>query len=439
MKYLLMLLCLFSVYNSPAEDWTILEYNKYYGLKGLHFTDSSRGVIWGELNDVPNQNINAFVKVTTDGGITWEYAYEDNLFNDGDSTGFKKIATAYILDNSRILVGDEINRIFYSDDMGQIWRKSMLESNDKQKIKDINFLDDEFGALLTSNLYFSYDSGENWEDCGDADSSGYYSLESIKIISEQVVYISYKHIVDGKFESAGFRKTTDGGDTWETIKLADNGLTYAFRFDFIDTENAFVSVSEFAEMHSSMARNRIIKTTDGGETFNEIFNEIDQEKFLVQFDMADANVGYAVILASGEYLKTTDGGLTFDHIEFDPGEGMDKSIIQFEAIDSDNVFLRTSHQIMKLDKSNSYGEKPREIKTNIYPNPCYAGGILNIVTDNRYDRISIINQLGNEIYWNKSDNVEYNIIELPQNLATGVYYLVLEQRGDRTCKPFIIK
>ncbi len=63
----------------------------------------------------------------------------------------------------------------------------------------------------------------------------------------------------------------------------------------------------------------ILKTTDGGKTWQEVYSAPANEEPLFDVWFDDASTGYA-IGAYGLFMKTTDGGSTWETLEFDPVE-----------------------------------------------------------------------------------------------------------------------
>jgi len=90
-------------------------------------------------------------------------------------------------------------------------------------------------------------------------------------------------------------KTSNTGNDW---KILDAGVNISFSNAFIMNNNTFV-----------LARSGLYKTTDGGDTFQELENTSSLSGFVTGIYFFDTNNG--IICKSGVIYATSDGGLTW--------------------------------------------------------------------------------------------------------------------------------
>ena len=144
------------------------------------------------------KNISAYYK-TTDGGQSWSTQI-GNLPNELNSLHF--------FDESNGVVVGDLSVIFYTEDAGDTWLKSTVNSAPvgDQDYNEVEFLNGTFGLACGDALIKSTDAGKTWEHIAIANFSS--TIEDCKIVDELTWYLT-----GSKF----LLKTTDGGLTWEDI------------------------------------------------------------------------------------------------------------------------------------------------------------------------------------------------------------------------------
>ena len=139
----------------------------------------------------------------------------------------------------------------------------------------------------------------------------------------------------------GIRRTTDGGETWETVDTA--GLYYT-DIEFVDAQLGFAVGGTLGSPIVPVVR----KTSDGGATWTTIWNgpagfEIEGVSFVGTL------LGWAVTY-DGLMYHTTDGGYSWS-FQDSLGQGVPMRDVQFTSVDSgwavggiagDNVIARTT-------------------------------------------------------------------------------------------------
>lgn len=160
--------------------------------------------------------------------------------------------------------------------------------------------------VTSAQLFRSLDSGENWELINlNSLASG---LIDVKFLTPTVGFISGTHSEKG----AVILKTTDGGTTWAQVYPAPNATTYPTRasdilwkLDFVNERVGYGSVYSNTDSVT-----KIVKTTDGGNTWQTIVADASKNWQLEAIGFLDENTGWAGGYGNGT-LMTTDGGQTW--------------------------------------------------------------------------------------------------------------------------------
>ena len=124
-------------------------------------------------------------------------------------------------------------------------------------------------------------------------------LRGVSAVSESVAWASGA--------GATVLRTTDGGTTWQKLKVTDDALDFR-DIDAVDAQTAYaLSIGNGAD-------SRIYKTTDAGKTWQLQFKNDDPKAFLDAMTFWDANHG--IVFGDSVDLKfyiltTADGGQTW--------------------------------------------------------------------------------------------------------------------------------
>lgn len=122
------------------------------------------------------------------------------------------------------------------------------------------------------------------------------SLRGLSVVSEKVIWASGT--------GGTVLKTTDGGKSWQVLKIPD-----AEKLDFRDIE-AFDENTAYILSIGNGESSRIYKTIDGGKIWKLQFKNTDEKAFFDALAFWDKNNGMAMSdPVDGKYLllKTTDG------------------------------------------------------------------------------------------------------------------------------------
>lgn len=222
----------------------------------------------------------------------------------GNQFGYELTSVSFIDENVGFFGGQGI--IVKTIDGGQTFIVDTLTS--VGRIFDLFFLDASTGFYLGNQyIYKTTNGGQSWttvfEDTVPSFLRGFQKLD---FVSSQVGYAL--GMFDGKII-----KTTDGGNTWNYSITPPDSLPL-LDFDFID-ENIGYAIANVYQ--TATPEGRIYKTEDGGQSW--IFQYRDTTQRFVQIYMGTANSGY--VLGDSLLLATTNGGVGLEelaeHIGFD--------------------------------------------------------------------------------------------------------------------------
>ncbi|MCI0706534.1 MAG: T9SS type A sorting domain-containing protein [Ignavibacteriae bacterium] len=191
------------------------------------------------------------------------------------------------------------------------------------------------GSLSGAPLWRTTDGGATWSPVLDLPSGpaavcGLFSIDT-----------SYVFAV-GRYNPEAtpyFIKTTDGGANW-TVKNMNvyAGSLVDIYFFSLDTGYVVGSSIEGADLNSKKAL--VLRTTDGGDSWNTVYQGTQAGQLCWKITFPTAATGYVSIEpfpfgsanAVPSYLKTTDGGLTWETKSFPAGTySMEMQGIQFLA------------------------------------------------------------------------------------------------------------
>ncbi len=276
-------------------------------LKSVSFVSASEGWIAGSQGKIYH---------TTDGGLNWTpqtSGTTTNLF----------VIKFY---NANIGICGGIGRILNTIDGGATWTSRLSDVSDQFVGLEVSDGGICF-AVSYSNLYYSTNFGDNW------------TLR--KSLMDQRPY-SIRMITNNNGLIAGWNGiwiTSDGGVNWNA-KMPQNGVECLFVLDVprkgwaagnsgdvarsddgkvwkyirtgidINIKSIYFkdALNGWAAGYSMSNNNRMIKTTDGGETWS--VQSVPTTNLLYSVFFADNSTGYAVGFG-GAILKTLDGGNTW--------------------------------------------------------------------------------------------------------------------------------
>lgn len=163
------------------------------------------------------------------------------------------------------------------------------------------------GTVLKTN-----DGGDTWENVS-VPNSGEVDFRDIEVFDKNTA------IVMGISSPAKFYKTINGGKSWRLVYFNEHKDIFFDGMSFWNKNNGIAFSDPINEKHY------LIKTNDGGETWQEISSDGIPDKLAVEYGFAASGTGIPVLGNKAAWLgmgglksrvfKSTDGGINWIAIE----------------------------------------------------------------------------------------------------------------------------
>jgi photosystem II stability/assembly factor-like uncharacterized protein len=223
---------------------------------------------------------------------------------------------------------------FYSSNSGASWNKTAMPTTVNVGYNNIGAVNDSV-ALITNYdgiIFRTEDRGAKWDTVYKYANTDTAFFDGLKVIDANNIYA----IGDADWYGMHLVKSTDAGKTWTRLtnipaEVKGVGKVYAAAGygKALDGIGNTVWVTYYQATAANRVGVPIIKTTDGGATWVNIVNKLNDAVGNVNYyfrsiTFKDANTGWGVGRQTGTttnpLYKTTDGGMTWgDSIPVIPG------------------------------------------------------------------------------------------------------------------------
>lgn len=334
--------------TSPSNYYTVYFINENIGFATRAHSDiyktTDAGETWVEISSITEAVYDLYFLDENNGFITGEHGATFKT-NDGGNTwtsilfqnGYvynTSMYGIYFQDNNIGYATGVRGRIIKTTDGGNNW---VSHSDNYNDFNDLKIFDSGTGfARSGNNFYKTTDFGDNWSYISSANHYTYCS--GFYFVNENIGY----SIGGGTNSISGdVFKTTDGGNTWNQLNIyVDEGLSSVF---FIDENVGFIS--------GGFNQKKVMKTIDGGNNWTQVSNQVFGH---IQFTNDLIGYGNRIGNYYGAMYKTTDGGDTWNiSLEL---EGED--INAFDFTDENNgYFVGDQGLIYKTNDGGSNWEE----------------------------------------------------------------------------------
>jgi photosystem II stability/assembly factor-like uncharacterized protein/dienelactone hydrolase len=160
-----------------------------------------------------------------------------------------------------------------------------------------------------ANMMVSHDGGLNWTS--NSMNNDCKMLFDIKMFDKNNGIVCAASDEDMEKSNALILKTSDGGKTWKKVYQSNRPFEGTWKASFPTKEVGYVTIQSY-NPDPNVKQQRIAKTTDGGETWNEInlVEDAGAREFGIGF--IDENHGFVGTMNSG--YETKDGGKTWTKV-----------------------------------------------------------------------------------------------------------------------------
>ena len=313
--------------ENSEKSWQI--YNIYYPINDVFFLDKVRGFAVGGY-DFLHGPAGGDVFLTSNGGKTW--------FLNKSLLGFMINKCFFVSDSTGFILTDSRDDLHFlkTTDSGKNWTPFTSDLNGISNINDITFSDEQTGWIagrdISKNaaaILETTNGGENWVSILEfrdtainsifADNSTIWAVGEVGFIVKydeqdgwqtiagltdlplnKVFFSTETHswIAGGYMNSPEFQsillKTTDGGQTWDESKFDSYLINDMFFTDSLHGWSIGQDTSRFG---------MILETFDGGDNWNPVVENLSVPLTAIHFK---DGYGWAVG-GNGLILKTTDG------------------------------------------------------------------------------------------------------------------------------------
>lgn len=129
-----------------------------------------------------------------------------------------------------------------------------------------------FIGAASGGIFKTTDGGENWAPVFDREASLSIGDLAIAPSNPQIIYVGTGEANAGggslAYDGAGIYKSTNGGDSWQSLGLANNGSTGKVVIHPQDPRRVYVAT--MGQLFSNNPERGLYRTTDGGQNWEQI-------------------------------------------------------------------------------------------------------------------------------------------------------------------------
>jgi photosystem II stability/assembly factor-like uncharacterized protein len=408
--------------------------------------------------------------------------YPEDFWKRINSPTTQNLISIAFIDSLTGWVSSDSGKIFHTSDGGENWDEQF--SNDSLNINSLFFLNEQVGwGSAVSFTYEPYgtfvltttDGGTNWN-------SEYLRLGQVFINS----FYFFDTLTGFTVGSPNvFHKTTNGGSSWEKVKLDSSAASgfppFTVKFHSPQYGYACGGLRD--------AIGVVWRTTDGGENWTTVVDTLAPEPFydIQIFDSLHVLVVGGDPEYGASYVVTYDGGETWEYVNlgilgYPVDVGFRTAAEGWMPMGYQKIFLLTSDsgeswievntpdstdilRICFIDSSHGFGvgshgsiikyipQKPTDVKggeeiissfnlQQNYPNPFNPSTTIEYsIAEDGFVKLAVYNLLGEEVATlvntqQKAGSYEVNFNA--RGLSSGVYLYRIEAANYTASKKFVL-
>ena len=330
--------------DADVRSWTLLDADQSQTYALYDAFQVNEDTIWAVGDGMPTSigGVGAFILKSTDGGDTWSQY--------GNDYWYSLRGVHFVDENNGWIVGGLVSGnppiVLRTQNAGGTWSEQSHPISDEGTFFDIKFVNATHGWIAGGHngpsveesdrfILHTTDGGNTWDKVAFDFGNGLPFL-SVSFVDTMNGWAVGRDTEDETNDS--YYYTTDGGVNWQTGKTGvyEQIGPYADRFDlvqFLNTDVGFLS-----------GVSRVMKTTDGGLTWNLVFLQGSMNIHDMQF--IDEQHGWLVgngIGSNSSVAKiyyTEDGGSTWHEelvTDVPTGFSENTALRGIHALNLDNV------------------------------------------------------------------------------------------------------
>jgi photosystem II stability/assembly factor-like uncharacterized protein len=304
-------------------------------------------------------------------------------------------------------------------DNGNSWTDITPDPSSTEQIKAVSFYDALHGfAADRINIYSTNDAGLTW----NTHNAG-ISVEDIRFSDGNTGYACGILNTD-----AVVIKTTDGGQTWNNVLMPLQSVTFGSAMKKID----FGQDAVFA---SVWYLNSMFRSIDDGVNWSMITVPGIYE--IKDFDFINADEGY-VLSSMGEIYYTNDGGQTWT-LQYAVAAGAYGPSVYLTSISfsgNTGYVCGSNGLIKKFTPAVTSITADNKSAISFYPNP-FNGSRIKIDGNTRQIQLRIINNVGAIIFTGTIDNGENEIV-FDRKLPGGIYTVFFNDNENVSAQKLVV-
>jgi photosystem II stability/assembly factor-like uncharacterized protein len=415
MKKSVLLFIIGILFTGTSHSQWIMQYtsNPSQTVMALKFHNDNTGYYAGVLYNSSTFNIHK----TTNGGL--------NFIDQNSNFTAQRFMSIWIIHPDTVLMCGNYGKIIKTVNGGNNW--NLIYSDTVKQFWCFYFINSNTGYVSGSHgtIMKTTNKGDNWTILNSTTQT---TLDGTWFVNENTGYVGGANI---------FLKTTDAGQTW--INKVGNFIS-----PFETAEAVYFSDANTGYYCTNVTNCRIVKTTDGGDTWNLVHSQTDAG---AGWGMSFTNnmTGY-VCTSNGKVVKTTDAGVTWGIQNTPLTENLYE--IHFPSANtgyiaswSGKILKTTNGGLTFIGQVNNKTPTKFKLEQN-YPNPFnpstninFSVPITGLVKLQIFDiNGKLIAEPVNEILASGNYSISYNA----SDLSSGIYYYKMQAGKFSETKKMIL-